>query len=300
MGGAFVSVANDSTATWWNPAGLAAGPFFDIAVGWGGTEIDGALPARRERAALFAVGIPPVGVSYYRLRITDIGQFRSIAVDAGGREDRRAAVPSWSLSASQFGVTLVHTLVSGVHLGTTLKYLRATGLGGEVLGTETSSVSEWLDLADDSSGGDVQNSFDLDLGVLAVLGPVRVGGVVRNLTETELGPVTIPRQARVGLAFDASQISDREVLVAVDADVNAYRTPYGDRRAVAMGVEGWGFGRRLGLRAGARFNTTGLTEQAFTAGGSVALRSSTFVDGHVVFGGADGESGWGLTARVSF
>ena len=27
MGGAFVAVASDSTATWWNPAGLAAGPF---------------------------------------------------------------------------------------------------------------------------------------------------------------------------------------------------------------------------------------------------------------------------------
>ena len=32
MGGAFVAVANDSSATWWNPAGLAAGPFVDVAV----------------------------------------------------------------------------------------------------------------------------------------------------------------------------------------------------------------------------------------------------------------------------
>ena len=32
-GGAFVAVANDSSATWWNPAGLAAGPFFDMVLG---------------------------------------------------------------------------------------------------------------------------------------------------------------------------------------------------------------------------------------------------------------------------
>jgi len=31
MGGAFVAVANDSTATWWNPAGLATGPYADLA-----------------------------------------------------------------------------------------------------------------------------------------------------------------------------------------------------------------------------------------------------------------------------
>ena len=28
MGGAFVALANDATATWWNPAGLASGPYF--------------------------------------------------------------------------------------------------------------------------------------------------------------------------------------------------------------------------------------------------------------------------------
>ena len=29
MGGAFVAVASDSRATWWNPAGIAAGPLLD-------------------------------------------------------------------------------------------------------------------------------------------------------------------------------------------------------------------------------------------------------------------------------
>ena len=130
MGGAFVAVADDSSATWWNPAGLAAGPFFDVAVGGAATDIDGSLPARRERGLWFALTTPPFGFSYYRLNITDIGQIRTIGADEGGREDRRAAVPDWSLSASQFGATLVHTVVSGVHVGTTLKYVRAQGLAG--------------------------------------------------------------------------------------------------------------------------------------------------------------------------
>ena len=29
MGGAFVAVADDATATWWNPAGVASGAYFN-------------------------------------------------------------------------------------------------------------------------------------------------------------------------------------------------------------------------------------------------------------------------------
>jgi len=300
MGGAFVAVANDSSATWWNPAGLAPGPFLDVAVGGATTDIDGSLPSRRERSLWFTLTTPPIGFSYYHLNITDIGQIRTIGAGAGGREDRRAAVPDWSLSASQFGATLVHTVVSDIHVGTTLKYVRATGFEGELTGPESLNASEWLDRADESSGGDVDNDFDLDLGVLAIRGPVRLGGVVRNLLETELGRVKIPRQARVGVAFDAAAMSSRTLLLSVDTDIVAYQTPFGDRRVVAVGGEGWVLGRRVGVRAGARFNTTGAQEQAYTAGASVAVRSGMFIDGHVVYGGADDESGWGITARASF
>jgi hypothetical protein len=300
MGGAFVAVANDSSATWWNPAGLAAGPFFDVTFGWAATDIDGSPPARRERTTSFALATPPFGFSYYRLRLTDIGQVHTIADAGGGREDRRAAVADWSLSANQFGATLVHTVVSGIHAGTTLKYVRAKGLSGELTGSESLGVSEWLDLVDEVDGGETHNSFDLDVGVLAVRGPLRIGAVMRNLLESEIGAVTIPRQARVGVAFDAAEAGSRAWLVAVDADVVAYVTPYGDRRVVAVGGETWIYERRLGVRAGARFNTAGAEEQAYTVGASVAVRPGIFADGHAVFGGADDESGWGIAARVTF
>jgi predicted transcriptional regulator len=74
----------------------------------------------------------------------------------------------------------------------------------------------------------------------------------------------------------------------------------GNRRVVAVGGEGCVLRRRLGLRAGARFNTTGAEEQAYTAGASVVVRSGMFIDAHVVYGGADDESGWGITGRASF
>src|SRR4029077_7697112 len=75
MGGAFVAVAADSTATWWNPAGLATGPFSDMSLGRGVTDLNTGGPARRDRVSWFAATSPAVGFSYYRLRITDIRGF---------------------------------------------------------------------------------------------------------------------------------------------------------------------------------------------------------------------------------
>ena len=38
MGGAFVAVADDATATYWNPAGMASIPIFDLTLGFGRME----------------------------------------------------------------------------------------------------------------------------------------------------------------------------------------------------------------------------------------------------------------------
>src|SRR5918995_5276508 len=63
MGGAFVAVASDSSAPWWTPAGLATGPFLDLALARAMTETTGDLPANRGEAKWFAFGTPPIGVS---------------------------------------------------------------------------------------------------------------------------------------------------------------------------------------------------------------------------------------------
>src|SRR5687768_9348426 len=90
MGGAFVGVASDSSATWWNPAGLAAGPFLDLSLARAVTESRESLPAHRDTATWFAVGTPPFGFSYYRLKITDIQPSAaspdSTVTESGSRE----------------------------------------------------------------------------------------------------------------------------------------------------------------------------------------------------------------------
>ena len=273
MGGAFVAVASDNSATWWNPGGLAAGPFLDVAIG------------KTDDASWFALATPPFGLSYYRLQITDAQAFKATTAQAGGnREDRGAGVPVRSMSVNQLGVTLLRTLIPGVHAGTTLKYLR-----GAV------------------DGGDAENKFDLDAGVLAVAGSFRLGGVVRNVRDPEFGEeqpaqpaIRLQRQVRVGAAFNPEDATGVPLTVAVDADVRSYSAGSGERRVVALGAEQWVASKRVGIRAGGRFNTVGARDRSATAGLSVSPRPGLFVDGHVVRGGSAEDRGWGVAARISF
>ncbi|MBM3817408.1 MAG: hypothetical protein FJW14_00125 [Acidimicrobiia bacterium] len=277
MGGAFVAVASDSSAIWWNPGGLAAGPFMDMALARAATEAEESLPAWRHRTTSFTLATPPFGIGYYRFRLTDIQPFSPTGQGTPDREDRRVGLPARSLSASQLGVTLVQTLTPGVHAGTTLKYVRGT-------------VGE----------GATHNRFDADVGVLAVAGPVRLGAVVRNVGQPEFEDFRLPRQVRAGAAFDAERATGGPLTVAVDADLRSYDAGGGDRRVVAAGIERWFQARRFGIRAGGRFNMVGRRERSATGGASVAVRSGVFVDGYAVKGGAADEEGWGLAARVSF
>lgn len=309
MGGAFVAVADDSSATWWNPAGLAAGPFLDLALGRAVTDAAEGIPARRDGVGWFALATPPVGVAYYRLRLIDIQPFDPTTGNGDvSREDRRAGVPVRALSASQLGVTLVHSIFSGFHAGTTVKYVRGTLRGGREDGL--ARPSDLLDLGEEFEGGDAQSRLDLDVGLLGVAGPFRVGGVVRNLLQPEFdgeafggspGPtLRLPRQVRIGAAFDPEDVTGVPLTLALDADVRAYPTGSGDRRVVAIGGEQWLASRRVGVRAGARFNTTGARDRSATAGVSVSPRAGMYLDGHVVRGGSVDDRGWGVVARISF
>ena len=299
MGGAFVAVANDSSATWWNPAGLGDGPFLDVAIARTATEAAGETAGRRDRLGSFTFGTPPLGISYYRLHITQTAALDSTGQERAGREDRRAGTVR-SLAVSQLGATFIHTLLPGIHAATTLKYVRGTVRSLADDGGTAAGVAELLDAGDDLEGGDALGRFDLDVGVLAVAGPFRVGVVGRNLREPAFGDVSLPRQVRVGVAFDGDAARGVPYIVAVDVDARRYRTGAGDRQVVALGAERWFRTKQLGLRAGARFNTVGERDRTATAGGSWALRPGLYVDGHAAYGGDEGERGWGVSARVSF
>ena len=301
MAGAFVAVANDSSATWWNPAGLATGPFVDIAITRASGESGGRLPASRTGLWSFSLATPPLGVSYYRLRITDIRSASPTAPAEADREDRAAGVGVRSLSVSQFGATVLHTITTGVSAGATVKYLRGTARVRELDASDSASgISDVLDEGDDLSGGDGEGAVDIDLGVLAAFGGVRLGLTARNLSEPRFGDRRLERQVRAGVAFDGEAAGKHPVMVSLDVDLRRYAAATGDRRVIAVGGEHWVRAQRIALRGGARLNTVGEQDRTVTAGASVAVRAALFVDGYGAVGSKTGESGWGVAARVSF
>ena len=301
MGGAFVAVANDSSATWWNPAGLATGPFLDVAISGGSGTAAARLPASRTGMWSFSLSTPPLGVSYYRLHITDLRAISPTAEGEAGREDRAAGVGVRSLSVSQFGATVLHTITTGVSAGATVKYLRGTTQVREIEAPDGSvDVSRLLDDGNDLDGGEGQGTVDIDVGVLATVGGFRLGLTGRNLRAPRFADRRLSRQIRAGAAFDGAAAGMPPVMVSLDADVRRYAAATGDRRVVAIGGEYWVRPQRIALRGGARFNTVGEQDRTLTAGASVALRAAMFVEGHAAVSSDAGESGWGLAARVSF
>src|SRR5215213_6797560 len=70
MGGAFTAVADDGSAVFWNPAGLATGSFFSLIVD------RNTLDTRS--ATLIALGTPPLGLSYYRTAARDLAGGRTV------------------------------------------------------------------------------------------------------------------------------------------------------------------------------------------------------------------------------
>lgn len=281
MGGAFVAVADDATASWWNPAGLASGAYFNALL-----EFDtirqpgddrtpnGQLHAGWEtKVRGFAAAFPSLALSYYRLRISEIQPESPTAANAAGRQDQGSAgVGPRTLALSQFGATVGQSVGEHLVVGSTLKLVRGNG----------------------------DTRTDLDLGVMASFGPARVGLGVRNVTVPEFEDgLRLRRQVRAGVSFQAGS-GARSVTLAADADLTETAMVTGDERHVAVGAETWDASRRVGLRGGMSVNTVGERRPSASGGGSVGLRSGTYVDGYVTRGADVGRTGWGLSFRVTF
>src|SRR5258708_35894361 len=80
MGGAFTAVADDATASWWNPAGMAGGAYFNALIESGShreppsdrTAAGHPRPAVGAGTRSFAASVPALGLSDYPLQVSEI------------------------------------------------------------------------------------------------------------------------------------------------------------------------------------------------------------------------------------
>jgi hypothetical protein len=270
MGGAFVAVADDATATHWNPAGLATAGPAGMTVGWyrqqsGDRDAAAHAGAGRRGGTYTSLGTWPIGVSYGTFNMTGL-----VERAEGGQLDVQA------LRTSHFGVTLLQTVVEGLVVGSTLRYVRGDVVG-LALGEDT--VGQALDRTDDLEGPR-SGAFDLDLALMADLQRVRVGLTWKNLRSPTFGDVadaaiTIPRQTRFGLAV----LPVDGLTLALDVDLETVDLMGDRRRMFALGGEGQ-FSPRFAVRSGVRWSLEGARRLVAAAGMSVGIRPGLWLDGH--------------------
>jgi hypothetical protein len=302
MGGAFVAVVDDATATWWNPPGIAGGAMLSVIVEAGRTQDphderdpEGfAVPAWRGEQRVFAAAYPALGVSYYRLRVSEIQPISSTATGGGSRQDQGLAPAlERSLLVNQFGVTFAQSMGRHFIVGSTLKLLR-----GSVASVTSDTASASLDEAS-SLEGSGETHTGLDVGVLGTFGVARLALAVRNLSQPTFGEgadaVRLKRQVRAGIAAKGSIVT-----VSFDADFTRTPTAVGDARHVAGGAETRLFKQRVALRGGFSANTVDAARTAASAGIGIGVGSRLFVDGAITGGSDQTRKGWGVDLRVMY
>jgi len=293
MGGAHVAVAEDPTAIWWNPAGLATGrPLVGAAIEFARYDtrqpgLFGTPPPGRRTSFFVGAGSLPLGLSYVRTRETYVGQ--GPADEAVVRD----------LATHQLGATVLQSLTGTIVAGATLKYVRGEAKSGPF------DTGLSLDEAADSLAPEGGSAFDVDFGIMAVAGLLRLGVTFRNVMSPAFDApdgttLELPWQARAGVAFVPSD----NLTFAADLDLRAIRAGADLRRNLALGVEqrlgGTAGVPRFAVRAGARFDTVGEIRPLGTVGGSYAVRNGVWVDVWAAAGGNDADRGWGVAGRIVY
>jgi hypothetical protein len=271
MGGAFVAVADDASATWWNPAGLAHAL----------TVVDLSASILKDGGRSIALGFPSLGLSYYRLKISQIpSSLSTIGTGSSGRQDNGAVGSDPSVGdagLSQLGVTFGQSLTPHVVIASTLKLENALG----------------------------DTRADLDIGAMGAFGAMRVGVTVRNVRQATFGAgasaFELSRRARAGVAlFHEMPGPVGRVVVAVDADLTSSPVAGRDERVVAAGGEVWLRSRRIGIRGGGGFNAATGSEPFGAFGLTVVPYPRLNLDGAVTRGSDSTRDRWSLGLRLTF
>jgi hypothetical protein len=298
MGGAFVAVADDASAAYWNPGGFAAGNFFTMVLDRNTARVNPGGPEGGGSGSglLVAVGMPALGLSYYRLRST------TLWTGSRAGDSPSAALPGMNevrvdtLVTHHSGVTLVQSIAPGVAIGGTLKVVRGVASSAIVPDARRDALLGGFELT-----GKGSSKFDADVGIMATARGLKAGVTVRNLTqpafktEIERHELSLRRQARAGVALALNE----GWAVAADLDLTRASTPSGSVRDFAAGTEAR-ISRKAFIRGGFRLNTLDGLHPVASAGASYAVMGSVLVDAQITGGSDHAPRSWGLAARFVY
>lgn len=185
-----------------------------------------------------------------------------------------------TFKTSTFGINVLQTVVEGLVVGANLKYVRGT-----------------IEDAGSHSSGE----FDLDLGAMADFQKARVGLTLKNLRQPGFTNVAglatrLPRQIRAGAAW----LPKDGVTLALDLDLDTVGLWDGPRRGLAVGGESR-VSSHLTARGGVRWNLEDdLNRPAYSAGASLKLSASIWLDAHYTYSENRRERAFGAALRAGY
>tara|TARA_B100001123_G_scaffold448650_1_gene610678 strand:+ start:5660 stop:6676 length:1017 start_codon:yes stop_codon:yes gene_type:complete len=306
MAGAFVGVADDATAVYWNPAGLSTGHFFSLLAdhsdnSYRQSNNRNGFPKMSSPGTIVGLSTNDLAFSYYRLSINKaIPLLVNVANDdfSATQNDISINTNLVTQNVAFTGSTFVH---SAFRVGTTLRYVRGSiGLGSSGLSGSTAQIFDRTDGMERIG----QNKFDVDIGLMFGSEMIQIGIIGRNLLQPEFVDSIGRRAARLDRHFRAG-IGFRTragLLVSSDIDLSAIKNDPldGQRRNVAVGLEHW-FTDWLGIRGGSRVNILATTiKPVGSIGLSLAIVPGIFLDGQFTHGSGSIEESWGIAVRVGF
>lgn len=258
MGGAFVAVANDASALYWNPAGIArlsrpealfthSDWIADINFNYGGILVP-------------VSGLGTVGVSFTSLAMDDMERTTVDQPEGTGQ----------FFSAGSFAVAVSYArpLTEWFSIGGSIKYVNehiwnstASGLGVD-LGTLFTTPFQGLTFgASISNFGQKLRIRGDDLIVQNDISPINGNNPNIN-AELSTDDFELPLILRIGLAYEAVKTDDHALTLVIDAV-----HPNDNTESLSFGAEIAGFRKTLFLRSGYKALGARDSEEQFTVGG---------------------------------
>jgi len=262
MGGAFVAVANDLTAIYWNPAGISRLPTVQVAF----MHAEFIADTKFDWAAL---SIPLNRLGSIALSITSLAhddmEIRTIEEPEGTGEFFSAADIAMGLS---YAINLSNRFSIGING----KFIRsqifnesASAVGFDV-GTLFRTNFNGLRIgATIINFGQKMRLRGRDLITLVDLAPDKFGSNDRIVSEIQTGSFDLPLAFRAGIAMDVLNIKGSRLTVSLEAF-----NPSDNAESVNTGME-YTFSDFASIRFGYKSLFKADSEEGFTAGGGLNL-----------------------------
>lgn len=267
LGGAFVSIADDASALYWNVAGVAKQTRPQIIF----NHSDWLADINFDYAGIVVPAgyLGTFGVSLTSLSMDDMEQTTEDQPNGTGVE--------FGVSSVAFGLHYARALTDRFSIGFTGKYIResiwnssASGMAVDV-GTlfETPFWGLRLGMAITNFGTKMRMAGD-DLLIQVDPDPTISGNNERINANLETGRFDLPLNFRFGMSMDVVDTEQSRLTVAVDAT-----HPNDNAESVDAGFE-YVFNNFVALRGGYRNLFIEDSEQGFTVGGGINYRLQTF------------------------